>query len=127
MQHLAFFRAVCRLFGLDLLDVNYRMNWRTNTIIIGVIFYFLLVFLSIYNDYNKDWTIVLKAPVTLGSAIQGLFKLLSFILNHDNILYIMQIIDTSYRKYQNMGYKYCKVLNEVNKRTQKAFYTMTLL
>lgn len=127
MQIIKFFRATCRLYGLDLLDVNFRVNWRTKIMIVGIISYFLLVFLTIYNIYSKDWTIVLRAPVTLGSAIQGFFKLLSFILNHDNIVYIMQIIDTSYLKYQIMGSKYCNALNKINAMTKKAFYTMTIL
>lgn len=119
---LRFSASIC---GIDLLKENYRMNWITYTLFTSIALYYIFVILTIYNNYKDDWTIILRATVTMGSAFQGVSKLFSFISDKDDIKYLYVLLSDIYKDYEQKGDKYWKALEaSVEKTKQGLIYLM---
>ena len=121
-----FLRTLASICGVDLLRRNYRMNWITYTLLVAIAGYFLFVFWTMYKIYHDDWTIILKASVTLGSALQGVSKLLVFISNQPIIEDLYDLFSKVYGDYEKMGDKYFKALEKSVEKTKHGLIYLSL-
>lgn len=104
--------------GTDVADPEYRM-WALTYAIIAVIFFFFAS--SAYTMYvglvlNNDWTVILQACAMVGSAIQGLTKLLCTVSKAPLMRHIQGTYESIYEEYEKLGGEYTKYLHKrINK------------
>ncbi|KAM7347796.1 odorant receptor 67d-like [Cochliomyia hominivorax] len=120
---LRFSASIC---GIDLLRENYRMNWITYTLFTSITGYYIFVFLTIYKKFEEDWTIILRATVTLGSAFQGVSKLFSFISDKAVIMELYKLLSGIYKEYEKKGDKYWIALEACLEKTKQGLISLTI-
>lgn len=104
--------------GTDVADPNYHM-WALTYAIIAVILFFFTA--SAYTMYvglvlNNDWTVILQACAMVGSAIQGLTKLLCTANKAPLMRHLQGTYESIYEEYEMKGGEYTKYLNHrINK------------
>lgn len=122
-----FLRRACRRTGVDLFDKNHKLCWRTYFLLITGVAYFILIFQTMYFNYKEDWTIILKGAATLGSGVQGIFKLTDFLLKRRNISNLYQLVIDIYKENEKLGIGYRKGLNDAANMTRQALYVLSVL
>ncbi|KAM8709930.1 hypothetical protein ACLKA7_016692 [Drosophila subpalustris] len=100
--------------GTDVADPEYRM-WALTYAIIAVIFFFFAS--TAYTMYvglvlNNDWTVILQACAMVGSAIQGLTKLLCTVSKAPLMRHIQGTYESIYEEYEERGGEYTKYLHK---------------
>ncbi|KAH8305224.1 hypothetical protein KR018_005270 [Drosophila ironensis] len=98
--------------GNDVADPNFRMWWLTYLVLGAIGFFFVCTGYTIYVGVvvDGDFTVILQAMALVGSAVQGLSKLLST-ANLATLLRNMQnTYEDIYREYGLKGGEYKKCL-----------------
>ncbi|KAM7348612.1 odorant receptor 67d-like isoform 1-T1 [Cochliomyia hominivorax] len=121
-----FIRLPAFICGLDLLNPNYKMTWNTYSLFTLVASYFVFVFLTIATTYKDDWTIILRATVTLGSGFQGVSKIFSFVTKQKLIVELFELLNGIYRNYEQMGDKYTKALKHSMEKAEQGLVLFTI-
>ncbi|KAH8266053.1 hypothetical protein KR038_001451, partial [Drosophila bunnanda] len=98
--------------GNDVTDPDFRMWWLTYTVIAAIGFFFACTIYTIYVGVviNGDFTVILQALAMVGSAIQGLTKLLVTADRSPMMLHIQSSYEEIYRDYGSRGGEYVKCL-----------------
>lgn len=120
-------RRLCRNSGVDLYDINHKMNWRTNFLLYSGVTYFILIFYTIFNNADEDWTVILSCAATLGSGIQGQFKLIDLLFKKKEMAKTYQLIIDLYKENEKLGNGYRKALEDVANKTGLILYPMIVL
>ncbi|XP_016996008.2 odorant receptor 67d [Drosophila takahashii] len=100
--------------GNDVADPNFRMWWLTYTVIGAIGFFFACTGYTIYVGVviNGDLTVILQAFAMVGSAIQGLTKLLVTANMAPQMREIQNTFDEIYQEYGAKGGEYAKCLEQ---------------
>ncbi|KAH8302437.1 hypothetical protein KR044_006486, partial [Drosophila immigrans] len=100
--------------GTDVADPEYRM-WALTYAVITVIFFFFAS--TVYTLYvgvllEHDYTVILQACAMVGSAIQGLTKLLCTVNRAPLMRHIQGTYESIYQEYEVQGGEYTKYLHK---------------
>ncbi|XP_017080103.1 odorant receptor 67d [Drosophila eugracilis] len=98
--------------GNDVADPNFRMWWLTYTVIGAIGFFFACTGYTIYVGVviNGDLTVILQAFAMVGSAVQGLTKLLVTANMACQMRDIQNTYEKIYREYGSKGGEYVNCL-----------------
>ncbi|KAH8371719.1 hypothetical protein KR093_008647, partial [Drosophila rubida] len=100
--------------GTDVANPEYRM-WTLTYAVITVIFFFFAS--TVYTMYvgvvvDKDYTVILQACAMVGSAIQGLTKLLCTVSQAPLMRHIQGTYESIYAEFEGHGGEYNKYLHK---------------
>ncbi|XP_033160352.1 odorant receptor 67d [Drosophila mauritiana] len=100
--------------GNDVADPNFRMWWLTYAVMAAIAFFFACTGYTIYVGVviNGDLTIILQALAMVGSAVQGLTKLLVTANNACHMREVQNTYEEIYREYGSKGDEYTKCLEK---------------
>ncbi|KAM7347104.1 odorant receptor 67d-like [Cochliomyia hominivorax] len=124
IRHLRFCASIC---GIDLLKENYQMNWVTYFIFVCLSVYYACVIWTIIVNFKEDWTIFLRATVTVGSSLQGVAKLFNYIKEKDVVKDFYKLLIKIYKDYERRGNKYRKVLFTSTQKTKNSLITLMVI
>ncbi|KAH8297511.1 hypothetical protein KR054_000821, partial [Drosophila jambulina] len=107
--------------GNDVANPDFRMWWLTYAVIAAIGFFFACTIYTIYVGVviNGDLTVILQAMAMVGSAIQGLTKLLITANNAPLMRHIQNSYEEIYRDYGSRGGEYVKCLEARIRTTWK--------
>ncbi|KAH8342321.1 hypothetical protein KR059_001661, partial [Drosophila kikkawai] len=107
--------------GNDVANPEFRMWWLTYSVIAAICFFFACTIYTIYVGVviNGDLTVILQAMAMVGSAIQGLTKLLITANNAPLMRHIQNSYEEIYRDYGPLGGEYVKCLENRIRTTWK--------
>ncbi|KAH8380872.1 hypothetical protein KR200_002132, partial [Drosophila serrata] len=107
--------------GNDVANPNFRMWWLTYTVIAAIGFFFACTIYTIYVGVviNGDLTVILQAMAMVGSAIQGLTKLLITAYRAPLMRHIQNSYEEIYSDYGSRGSEYVKCLEARIRTTWK--------
>ncbi|KAH8380661.1 hypothetical protein KR009_012076 [Drosophila setifemur] len=117
-------RFCVKLLGSDVAAPNYRMWWLTYVIMGAAFFFFACTGYTIYVGVvvNGDFTVILQAMAMVGSAVQGLTKLLCTSSQSPLMCLIQNTYEDIYREYGAKGGGYSKCLEQRIKSTWNILY-----
>ncbi|KAM7349109.1 odorant receptor 67d-like [Cochliomyia hominivorax] len=121
---LRFCASIC---GIDLLKENYQMNWVTYFIFFFLSVYYACMMWTIVVNYKDDWTIFLRATVTIGSSLQGVSKIYNYIKEKHVILNFYKLLINIYKDYESRGDKYRKALFASTEKTKNSLVSLMVI
>ncbi|XP_068150401.1 odorant receptor 67d-like [Drosophila tropicalis] len=100
--------------GTDVANPNYRMWWLTYAVISAILFFFACTIYTLYVGVvvDGDPTVILQAFAMVGSAIQGLTKLLCTTNKAPLMRDIQGTYESIYKEYEVKGGDYTKCLHK---------------
>ncbi|XP_017043524.1 odorant receptor 67d [Drosophila ficusphila] len=115
--------------GNDVADPNFKMWWLTYTVIGAIFFFFACTGYTIYVGVvvNGDLTVILQAFAMVGSAVQGLTKLLVTANMAPQMRQMTDTYEEIYREYGAKGGEYAKCLEQRIRTTWKLFIGFMIL
>ncbi|KAI9580635.1 hypothetical protein GQX74_013543 [Glossina fuscipes] len=116
-------RVIAKMCGCDILNPNYRMNFITWLLIVGVNGFFLCTIYTIYKGMaiDHDWTVIPVCLCIIGSGIQGFAKIL-LVLKYRKVIVVQQyFLENVYTVYQQKTERYRHVLNRWLAYTVKTY------
>ncbi|XP_036342556.1 odorant receptor 67d-like [Rhagoletis pomonella] len=112
-------RFCSRLIGVDVVNPNYKFNAVTAFVAIAIAWNFLCSMNMVYKDIATDWTVLLDVFAPISCATQGAIKLYSVTRYSELYRQLALEIGEIYEKYEKIGRKYKKKLQEWNGSMRK--------